>query len=73
MSRTLHGRPEATTRRRPVVAWRVTHRDLLGQRHRRVLRCRSFSHAQDLAEALWGPAQYLAVIALGTGREAWTC
>jgi len=57
-------RPTAPTPRAPLLAWRVTHVDALGQRHRRVLRCRGFARAQRLAEALWGPPQYLAVIGL---------
>ena len=73
MSRTPHRGPKGLPR--VVVAWRVTHVDPLGARHRRVVRCRSFSRAQRLAEVLWGPAQYMAVIALGSWREveSWNC
>lgn len=61
--------PGGRASRGRVIAWRVTHIDTAGHRNRRVMRACGFARAADLAEALWGPPVYLAVIALRKARE----
>lgn len=46
------------------MRWRVTHRDAAGRRHQLELHHCSRLAAQALAEAMYGPALYLALICL---------